>query len=133
MRQAFLDTSYLLALLLRKDEHHDAAIQCQEAFEGQLVTTEYVLVELHDALSQAALRPLALAVADQLLSDPSVTVVRASQALFDHGRELFSSRPDKEWSLTDCISFVVMQNHGLHDALTADHHFQQAGFNALMK
>lgn len=133
MRRAFLDTSYLLSLALRNDEHHDAAMRCQEQYEGQLVTTQDVLVELHDALCQAMLRPLAISVADRLQSDPSVTVVPASEELFRRGRELFRSRPDKDWSLTDCISFVVMQDHGMRDALTGDHHFEQAGFNVLMK
>ena len=133
MKRAFLDTSYLLALLLRKDEHHGAALRCQEQYQGELVTTEYVLVEFHDALSQATLRPLAVSVADWLLSDPSVAVVRASEELFDRGRELFRSRPDKDWGLTDCISFIVMQDQSLRDALTADHHFEQAGFVLLLK
>ena len=133
MRRAFVDTSYLLALLLRKDEHHEAAVRWQEQFEGELATTEYVLVELHDALCRAAFRPLAISVADRLLSDPSVMVVPASEGLFSRGRELFRGRPDKDWSLTDCISFVVMQENGLRDALTADHHFEQAGFDILLK
>ena len=132
MRRAFLDTSYLLALLLRKDERHDAALRCQQRFEGDLVTSEYVLVELHDALSQAALRPLAISAIDKLLSDPNVTVVRACQDLFDRGRQLFRDRPDKDWSLTDCTSFVVMRDQVLRDALTCDHHFEQAGFSSLM-
>ncbi|MFI5381207.1 MAG: type II toxin-antitoxin system VapC family toxin [Tepidisphaerales bacterium] len=79
------------------------------------------------------MRPSAITVADQLLSDPSVTVVRASAELFERGRELFRNRPDKDWSLTDCLSFVTMEGHGLRDALTADHHFEQAGFNVLIK
>ena len=76
---------------------------------------------------------MAVAVADRLLSDPSVTVIPASEGLFNRGRELFRSRPDKDWSLTDCISFVIMQDHGLRDALTGDHHFEQAGFVALLR
>jgi predicted nucleic acid-binding protein len=133
MRRVFLDTSYLLALLLRKDERHEAALKCQQQFEGELITTEYVLVEFHDALSQAALRPLAISAIDRLLSDPNVAVIRSSESLFDRGRQLFRSRPDKDWSLTDCISFVTMQDQGLRDAMTYDHHFDQAGFHPLMK
>jgi predicted nucleic acid-binding protein len=133
MRRAFVDTSYLLALLLKKDEHHEAALRCQGEYEGELFTTEYVLVELHDALCQTALRPLAISVAQELLGDPSVRVVSSSTDLFHQGRELFRSRPDKDWGLTDCISFAVMHHHGLRDALTADHHFEQAGFTILLK
>jgi hypothetical protein len=66
-----------------------------------------------------------------LATDAETTVLVASQDLFDKAVTLFSARPDKEWSLTDCTSFVVMQEHGLSEALTSDHHFQQAGFTAL--
>ncbi|MEX0702442.1 MAG: hypothetical protein WD069_10140 [Planctomycetales bacterium] len=60
-------------------------------------------------------------------------LIEPDAALFDAGISLYESRADKHWSLTDCISFVVMQQHGLVDALTGDHHFEQAGFNALLK
>ena len=74
-----------------------------------------------------------LALHKQLLIDSTVTIIPASQELFDAGIELYSGRPDKSWPLTDCISFVVMKSYGLTDALTGDHHFEQAGFKALMK
>lgn len=62
-----------------------------------------------------------------------VTIVSADQALFDRGVSLYNQRLDKMWSLTDCISFIIMQDHGLRDALTGDYHFEQAGFNVPMK
>jgi predicted nucleic acid-binding protein len=68
-----------------------------------------------------------------LQSNPEVTIVTAIQEQFDRGFELFTRRPDKFWSLTDCISFVIMEELGLKDALTADKHFEQAGFNVLLK
>jgi len=68
-----------------------------------------------------------------LQKDPEVTIVPASADLWQRGVALFASRPDKDWSLTDCISFVVMQERGIADGLTADHHFEQAGFVALLK
>jgi len=68
-----------------------------------------------------------------LRTSPSVTIVPAEQSLFDRGATLYDERPDKAWSLTDCISFIVMQDYSLRDALTGDHHFEQAGFNVLMK
>nr|MBA2333413.1 nucleic acid-binding protein [Blastocatellia bacterium] len=61
-----------------------------------------------------------------------VTIVPLDSNLFDRGLRLMASRPDKNWSLTDCISFVVMKERSLSDALTADRHFEQAGFRALM-
>ena len=60
-------------------------------------------------------------------------VIPASTALMDRGIALFAARADKEWGLTDCISFVVMQEHNMTEALTADHHFEQAGFSALLR
>ena len=67
------------------------------------------------------------------MSDPQVTIVSPSASLFDRGVELFAKRPDKCWSLTDCISFVVMEEQGIMHALTGDRHFEQAGFVALLK
>ena len=67
-----------------------------------------------------------------LSSSSQVTIVPASQELFDSGLKLYSERRDKDWTLTDCISFVVMNNRELTDALTGDQHFAQAGFNVLL-
>lgn len=68
-----------------------------------------------------------------LQNQKELTIVPASRQLLDEGVALYESRPDKDWSLTDCISFVVMQRIGISEALTADHHFEQAGFLALLK
>jgi predicted nucleic acid-binding protein len=70
---------------------------------------------------------------DQLAADPAITVIQASPEVFDLGLDLYARRLDKEWSLTDCISFAVMKEHGLTQALTGDHHFEQAGFTILLK
>jgi predicted nucleic acid-binding protein len=66
-------------------------------------------------------------------ADPYYVMVPASQELLDRGVTLYRQRPDKDWSLTDCISFVVMRERGITEALTADHHFEQAGFVALLR
>jgi predicted nucleic acid-binding protein len=78
-------------------------------------------------------RRLFSAIPSDLKKDPTDVVVPAEQSLFERGIQLYLQRADKKWSLTDCISFVVMQDRGLLDALTGDHHFEQAGFNALLK
>ena len=65
-------------------------------------------------------------------SDPEVRIATDSDGLYPRGLALYAARPDKEWSLTDCISFVVMADEGLSEALTGDHHFKQAGFTALL-
>ncbi len=74
-----------------------------------------------------------LSLLEALKTSPEVEIVAASTELFAKGVQLYRERADKSWSLTDCMSFVVMRDHGLQDALTADHHFEQAGFRALLK
>jgi predicted nucleic acid-binding protein len=69
----------------------------------------------------------------RLRSDSRFTVIPATAQLFDDGLELYRHRPDKDWSLTDCIPFMVMQQRGIVEAFTGDHHFEQAGFVALLK
>jgi predicted nucleic acid-binding protein len=133
MTAAFLDTSFLLALVLADDAHHAAAVALQLQITGPLITTEYVLIELVDALAAEALRPRAIATVELLRSDPMVQIVPATSELMDAGLKLFAARPDKRWGLTDCISFTVMVRKGITDALTADRHFEQAGFTALLR
>ena len=70
---------------------------------------------------------------EQLKADPNTTIVLPTSGLFDAGCDLYSQRPDKGWSLTDCISFAAMRQNGIFQALTADHHFEQAGFTVLLK
>ncbi len=70
---------------------------------------------------------------ENLRSAEDIQIVPASADLFDRGFHYFTERPDKEWSLTDCISFVVMNERGITEGLTADHHFEQAGFVALLR
>jgi predicted nucleic acid-binding protein len=70
---------------------------------------------------------------DELYADPSVEVVHIDPTLEAAARQLWKSRPDKEWTLVDCASFVVMQKRSLMEAITSDHHFEQAGFVRLLK
>lgn len=133
MRTVFLDTSYLLALSLRRDEYHARALELERTYQGQLLTTEFVGIEYHDAMCQATFRSVAHAMWNRLVADPNVTVVRVSSALLEVGRELYLSMSDKDWSLTDCISFVVMRENGVFEAFSSDHHFEQAGVKALLR
>ncbi|MCG3130835.1 MAG: hypothetical protein FLDDKLPJ_01608 [Phycisphaerae bacterium] len=133
MRTAFVDTSFLIACVLVKDVWHARAIAWQRRTVGRLVTTEYVLMEFVDALSQPPVRRSALAAVGLLRRQPAVGVLTASTALMDEGLALYAQSADKAWSLTDCISFSVMRREGLSDALTSDRHFEQAGFRALLR
>ena len=129
----FLDTSYLGALFMRNDQWHEAARRWTARATPPLITTDYVMLELADGLARPAWRATFARIRATLQSNPHVRIVSQSRALFERGLELFSARTDKAWSLTDCLSFVVMQDEGCADALTADLHFMQAGFRALLR
>jgi predicted nucleic acid-binding protein len=133
MTGCFADTYFFIALLFENDEAHAEAQAQIAGLSGRLYTSVWVLTEVADALATPGRRERFLPFLRFLQTSPLVTIVPAEQSLFDRGALLYSQRPDKSWSLTDCISFVVMQDYGLRDALTGDHHFEQAGFNVLMK
>ncbi len=98
-----------------------------------LVTTAWVLTELADGLSAQSTRGTFVALEGRLRSDRRIAIVPPNERLFDEALLLYRSRPDKGWSLTDCVSFVVMRERGIFDAFTGDHHFAQTGFRALLK
>lgn len=133
MSAVFLDTSFLIALVLSDDEHHARAVAWQRATRCRLITTEYVLVELMDALSRATLRDLAVRIVEALTANAEVSVVPASAELLRDGFSLYRTSRDKDWGATDCISFAAMRAAGVREALTSDHHFEQAGFRALLR
>lgn len=128
----FADTYYFLALVNPKDRGHAAARGYSAGAVHALATTTWVLVEFADALSGVDARSRAARFVRGLLADPSVEVVPPTWEQFHQALGLYEQRPDKEWSLTDCLSFVLMQERGITEALTADRHFEQAGFRALL-
>jgi predicted nucleic acid-binding protein len=131
--KTFADSFYFLALFNPKDAAHDASVMASKDFSGSLVTSDWVFTEVADALSDKSNRHSCIDFINDLRRSPRVIVEPASRALFESGWALYGVRPDKDWSLTDCISFVVMEERGITDALTGDHHFEQAGFRALLK
>ncbi len=133
MKPVFADTSYYVALLGPADARHDLAIDWGDSFLGRTFVTEYVLVELGNSLCGGSDRTLFGPFVEHLIADPSTVFIPASPTLFQQGLTLYADRPDKRWSLVDCISFVVMTKHRIRDALTADRHFEQAGFKALLR
>ena len=133
MNIVFADTFYYLALLSADDETHGRAVEMTTRYAGRMVTTAWVLTELADGLSRSGTRAFLFQFLQTLLADPEVAVVPSSDELFQQGLDLYGRRPDKDWSLTDCISFTVMNRQRITEALTADHHFEQAGFVALLK
>jgi predicted nucleic acid-binding protein len=132
MKAAFADTFYFLALLNERDIAHQRAVAASRTPGLTLVTTEFVLMELADALCKPGQREEVLALWNVVQTDPAFRLVPATTELLQRGRNLYRDRADKEWPLTDCVSFVVMQEQGVSNALTGDHHFIQAGFKALL-
>jgi uncharacterized protein len=129
----FVDTVHLLALINANDAWRAKALEWAARVSGPLVTTDAVLTEVADALCRSDRRAWAIAAIGDLRSDANVTCVPGSASLFARGLELYAERRDKDWSLTDCISFVVMRDRRIDQALTADLHFVQAGFKALLR
>ena len=99
----------------------------------RLVTTQAILLEIGNALSKQKYRSAAIQLLESLEADPNIEIVPLTNELYNAAFQLFKSRQDKEWGLVDCISFLVMQNRAITEALTADDHFNQAGFRALLK
>ena len=129
MNVCFGDTAYYLALISADDDAHKVATDFTQGYAGVIVTTSAVLNELGNHLRAPVNRPVFMTLLRQLQADPDVQIVHVDPQLFKEGTTLFEQRLDQHWSLTDCISFAVMNRQGLTDALTTDHHFRQAGFN----
>jgi predicted nucleic acid-binding protein len=131
----FIDTSFVYAFISPRDQWHDKAVEWQQRVisdNRSLITTEFVLMEIADGLSVINYRQAALDSIRILQKNPLVTIIPASSDLFQQALTLYEQRLDKNWGLTDCASFVVMTDLHIFNALTADEHFRQAGFKALM-
>lgn len=128
----FADTLFWIALVVKQDQYHERAQQWSLRITGRITTTVPVLLETANALARPSWRAHGVALIDHLLQRPDVEVLPLSADLWQRGWDLYRNRPDKPWSLTDCVSFLVMQDTSLVDALTADEHFSQAGFRAVL-
>lgn len=133
MKTAFADSSFYVALLIARDSNHAKAISVAQSWNGSVVTTEYVLTEVanHLCRSQHGRATFGQFLHD-LEADPKTLIVESSRDLWKSGVNFYLQRGDKEWSLTDCISFLIMEERGLREALASDHHFAQAGFVTLL-
>lgn len=132
MTRVFADTSFYLAMLSRTDNRHKAAVRVAATLDAEVVTTDFVLLELGNALCERRNRSLFVAFTRHLARDSRTEIIEASRELYLAGAKLYSSRRDKDWSLVDCTSFVLMRRMAITSALTADRHFIQAGFDALL-
>jgi predicted nucleic acid-binding protein len=134
MIRVFADSFYFFALLNPRDPSHAKAVGLSQTYVGKVVTTGWVSTELADGWAKPApWRTVFVQMLADLQANPDIRIVPVSDQLLHEGIQLYGQRIDKEWSLTDCISFVIMQREGITEVLTGDHHFEQAGFIALLK
>lgn len=135
MSNLFVDTSGWLALTNRSDALHASATSIYNqrfAAGDSFITHAGVMLEVGNGLSLVRLRHTAVQLKSRLDLSARVTIVPLTEALYEAGWQMYAARADKDWGIVDCISFVVMQEHGLTEALTADRHFHQAGFAKLL-
>ncbi|MBI3944696.1 MAG: type II toxin-antitoxin system VapC family toxin [Armatimonadetes bacterium] len=136
-REVFADSAGWGNLFDAGEPYHQEAIRLYQEIRrqgGRLVTTNYVMAETVSQMISPLRMPRASMVGfiSGLKASPHVEIVHVDPDLDTAAWQLLTQRPDKEWSLVDCASFVVMQQRGITDALTTDRHFEQAGFGRLL-
>jgi hypothetical protein len=129
----FVDTLFVVALINQRDQYHQQASELADSLEiHPLITTDAVLLEIGNALARNY-KDEAVEIIEHFLTSNEVEIVRLTPELFTQAFTLYKTHQDKAWGLVDCISFVVMKQTGVTQALTFDQHFVQAGFQALMR
>jgi len=136
MTDVFADAAYWVALINPRDQLHGRARESSAlVVGGRIVTSEWVLTELLNcfAASRPYLRTAASDAVASLRSSADVVIVPQTSSGFWDAFRHYREMTDKGWSLTDCSSFSIMRQYGIDAALTYDKHFEQAGFNALLR
>ena len=134
--RVFLDTAFAIALSSEDDGFHGIALNLADSMEAgrvKMITTRAVLLEVGNALAKLRFRAAAIELLHSIEVDSRIEIVEISSAIYQRAFDLYRSRLDKEWGLIDCISFVVMQENRVTEALTTDIHFRQMGFTVLMR
>src|ERR1019366_8667173 len=124
-----------MALSRKRDRYNRRAVAWNQFVirtRGIIVTTVAVLGDWLNAFSDASTRAVAAEGYRRAPADARIEVVPFQPELIDSAVQLYRTRPDESWSLTDCLSFVVMERRHLTEALTTDGHFEQAGLKAMM-
>lgn len=134
--RVFVDTTAWLALANKSDTLHQPAAKLNQDLLLQgahYITTDYVLTEVANSLARPPYRRTVIRFLDTIFSSKRVTIVHINRDRFIRGWKLYKNRPDKDWGLTDCTSFIVMEDEGIREAFTSDRHFQQAGHICLLE
>jgi uncharacterized protein len=133
MSALLADTSFFVAYLNPRDEDHTLAVEWMTASSERIVTSEWVLAELGNYLAEGPNRRLLGSLVRALSAEERVEIVPADHPSFLGALSLYVRRQDKSWSFTDCTSFCLMKARKITNALTTDHHFEQAGFTVLLQ
>lgn len=133
MNIVFADAFYFVARLNRRDQHHERVLKFSRDFRARMLTSDWVLMEVADALAESESRSRVRDFILHLRQSAACEIVPANRELLDQALEFYHQHIDKEWTLTDCVSFVIMRARNVTNALTGDKHFEQAGFTALLK
>jgi len=137
VRRVYADTSYWLALFHRGDDHHEVALRVSKRLGGAvIVTSEAVLVEFLNFVSKKyplSERPKAMQTVRDIQDNPNVETKHSAHRWFDAALDLYGERPDKDYSMTDCMSMCIMRDMEITEALTSDRHFEQEGFSNLLQ
>ena len=136
MSEVFADAGYWIAIQNADDELHDVAQKAIDKLaQSRIVTTQMALVEFLNHMSRLGQyrRTIAVNTVRGLNNNPSVDVVQQTEEQYDAAVERYASRPDQRWSVTDCASFLLMEQRGITEALAYDRDFEQAGFTALLR
>ena len=136
MNAVFADAGYWIALFNPRDQLHTKAITVSHTLQGRpIVTSQMVLTEFlnHYAALGQPFRQRAVQVVHSLQDDADVEIIPQTEAQFAAALTLYAQRPDKEWGLIDCASFLIMKERGITEALAHDDHFHQAGFIPLLR
>ncbi len=134
--EVFLDTSFVVALAVRTDENHARVLRTSQVLRPsrtRMITTQAILLEISNAFANQPFRKAEITIQENLAAGPHVSILPVTETILRRAWSLFAERKDREWGVTDCLSFVAMHDLGLTVGLTADHHFEQAGFRAILR
>jgi predicted nucleic acid-binding protein len=136
MKQVFVDTSALIAIGNRRDAFHAQALTIRDELrlsQRYFVTTDAILLEFGNAFSAVNLKPTAVKMIEAVRGSEKWQRISLDDALMERGFQQFKQMADKDWGFVDCISILVARDMGIKEIFSTDHHFEQAGFNILLR